>query len=34
MDLRKFTYKIIPKFEEPTQKPIQKIALKNSQSTT
>ena len=33
MNLRKFTRKTISKFEKPTQKPIQKIALKNSRST-
>ena len=33
MDQRKITQKPIPKFEKPTHKPIQKIALKNSRST-
>ena len=33
MGLRKFTRKPISKLEKPTQKPIQKIALKNTRST-
>ena len=33
MVLHKFTRETISKFEKPTQKPIQKNALKNSRST-